>query len=125
MFKIGPVYFHVSRVATDQCLITTVMKTENIAQYSDLTLISGSCKVDWRQCLDKSDGTLLNLEVTGTKSDCGVSVGLLSVRCVSYNCSFYFSSGNEICRYNWWSSPRTLCCILESRQKNRNQPVSI
>ena len=115
MFKIGPVYFRVSRVATDQCRITTVMTTEKIAQYSDLTLFSGSCKVDWRQCLDKSDGTLLNLEVTGTKSDCGVSVGLLSVRCVSYNCSFYFLSWNKICRINWWSRPLTLGSIQESR----------
>jgi hypothetical protein len=36
--------------------------------------------VDWRQCLDKPEGVQINLEVTGTKSDCGVSVGLLSVR---------------------------------------------
>ncbi|KAL5262365.1 hypothetical protein ACHWQZ_G007920 [Mnemiopsis leidyi] len=57
-------------------LLLTVVRTSHAGHKQLL----GSCEVDWRRCLDRPEGTQLNLEVTGTKSDCGVSVGLLSVR---------------------------------------------
>ena len=56
-------------------LVITIIK---VSEYSRCLL--GSCTVNWRKALLQSDGYVINQEVFGRKSDCGISIGILNLR---------------------------------------------